>query len=145
MNINKQNGISLLATALIFFAVGVAAMLALYVFRYGHLPPMDTLMKAVPNATQAPSATTATTTAPAPDSQLGKPVTIESGARHCVINGKMVYSDTECHQDAKTLHLQDTKGFVPVKKPEAEKAPQEEDGNDMARQRIEKAIDNSRR
>ena len=115
-------------------------MLALYVFRYGHLPAMDKLMPVAMGASQEPSANTS-----APDNQLGKPVTIESGARHCVIHGKTMYSDTECHQDAKTLRLQDTKGFVPLTRPDAEKAPQEEDGNNLAHQYIEKAIDHPRR
>jgi len=111
---NKQAGLSLIAVSVLFMLIGCLAMASLFYMRYGHLPLPEWLQNRGLSAAPAGAIGQALKTLPVDKSNLPVPVTIESGVRHCQINGKTVYSDIECQhrQDSQVMKLHDTQGFV---------------------------------
>ncbi|WP_428718452.1 hypothetical protein [Undibacterium curvum] len=152
MNLHKQRGMSLVAVSVLFMILGLVAMGFLYTIRYGHLPMQEVwarwgksanvIGKELKNASGIPdSFTPATGSAPGAEN-MPAPVTVESGVKRCVINGKTVYSDTDCHNNATatTLKLQDTQGFQKPK-PAADAASASSPEQDARIKMIEKAIE----
>lgn len=133
MRLKHQKGISLLVVALIFSLLGAAAMLALYVFKNGHLPAMP---GAAGSVQKLPGAAVLQ---PEP-SQLPQAVSIQSGVRHCQINGKTVYSDSDCPADAKLKSLHDSAG-IRSQQPAAVAKPEQADPDQLRQQAIERAIE----
>ncbi|WP_295747992.1 hypothetical protein [Undibacterium sp.] len=149
---SQKGAISLFMTALLMMLITVMAMLFLYTARYGHLPfpelrarwghsadVISNELKSVSGVKAAATATaSATATATATDKALSKSadlqstVTIESGVQRCTIQGKVVYSDTEClsnNASTRTIKLHDNRADAPkpVTKPNEDKDASEVD------------------
>ncbi|MFZ6691190.1 hypothetical protein [Undibacterium sp. SXout20W] len=121
MNFHRQRGISLVWVAIISMLVAAASMCFLYTARYGHLPFQEAWARWSQSGTVIghelqKAAGVKELHLPGQDNAgVPPPVTIQSGVRRCVINGKTVFSDTECTDKNPTsvhMKLSDTQGFV---------------------------------
>ncbi|MBC3870645.1 hypothetical protein [Undibacterium oligocarboniphilum] len=121
MNLNKQRGLSLIAISVIFMLLGLVAMGFLYTIRYGHLPMQDVWARwgksanVIGSELKNASGVKDLSLPVLPDDDKRRIVTVESGARKCIVHGKTVYSDTECtdsNPTSKNVKLHDTQGFV---------------------------------
>ncbi|MBR7781063.1 PulJ/GspJ family protein [Undibacterium luofuense] len=161
MKIRKQAGLSLISVMIIFMLLGALAMGFLYTIRTGRLPLNDQLQRwgksagvisnELKNAAGVSGANGANTAAPAsgtvaPNENMPAPVTVESGVKKCVINGRTTYSDTECNQraDAKNVKLHDAKGFERPKPKEDDSSASVGD-QDFRQKMLNKAIDKASR
>ncbi|MBC3884228.1 hypothetical protein [Undibacterium griseum] len=148
MNLNKQRGLSLIAISVIFMLLGLVAMGFLYTIRYGHLPMQDVWARwgksagVIGNELKNASGVKDLSLPVLPDDDKRRIVTVESGARKCIVHGKTVYSDTECadsNPTSKNVKLHDTQGFV---RPAAQADEHAASGSaeDLHLQMLEKAI-----
>lgn len=128
MNFYQKGAISLLATAILMMSLALLAMVFLYMARYGHLPfpelrsrwghtaevisnELKNVSGSQANASDKSISKTANT-----QSDTSPTVTIESGVRRCIIQGKVVYSDTEClsnNTTTRTIKLHDNRADAP--------------------------------
>lgn len=117
--LDRQRGISLILVAVLMAGVAALAMAAIFSMRYER----NLFAEGVARLTgKAPaSAAGAAAVAPTPGNQL----------RRCVINGKTVFSDTECsgaNATTKNVIVHETKGVEAPKAPKpdpAASAPQD--------------------
>lgn len=110
--LERQRGISLIVVALLMAGVAALAMAAIFSMRYERNLFAEGLAKLTG---KAPLAATAAAAAPAPGNQL----------RRCVINGKTVFSDTECsaaNATTKNVVVYETKGVEAPKAPKPDPA-----------------------
>jgi len=121
--LQRQRGISLILVAVLMAGVAALAMAAIFSMRYERnlfAEGVAKLTGKAPAAT-AGSGAAAAAAAPAPGNQL----------RRCVINGKTVFSDTECsaaNATTKNVVVHETKGVEAPKPPKpgpAAAAPQD--------------------
>lgn len=131
--LHRQRGISLILVAVLMAAVAALAMAAIFSMRYERNLFAEGLARlAGKSPAAAPVAGAASASAPpsAPANQL----------RRCVIDGKTVFSDTECgaaNATTKNVVVHETKGIDAPRAPKpdpADAAPQ-----DLRAKMIEKA------
>ncbi|MFZ6750827.1 hypothetical protein [Undibacterium sp. Ren11W] len=125
MSFQVQKGaISLFMTAILMMLVTLIGMLFLYMARYGHLPfpelrarlghSSDVISNELKNVSGV-KATAADKTFIKSD-DTAPTVTIKSGVQRCTIQGKVVYSDTEClsnNATTRTIKLHDNRADAP--------------------------------
>lgn len=131
--LQRQRGISLILVAVLMAGLAALAMAALFSMRYERNLFAEGLVKLTgksPAAQAVPGAAVVAAPVAAPGNQL----------RRCVINGKTVFSDTECSERNATTQnivVHETKGIEAPKAPKpdpADAAPQ-----DLRAKMIEKA------
>ena len=131
--LQRQRGVSLILVALLMAGVAALAMAALFSMRYERnlfAEGLGKLTGKAPAAAAKPGVSAAALPAAAPGNQL----------RRCVINGKTVFSDTECsdrNATTQNIVVHETKGIEAPKPPKpdpADAAPQ-----DLRAKMIEKA------
>jgi hypothetical protein len=143
---HNQSGLSLIAVAIIMACLAAAAMAALYAIRYDKNPITellkskgagDTINQTQQALDKAKSDLTGKPTAAA--------AAAESGAiRKCIIDGKTVFSNTDCPKNSQKLKLHDTAGFAPPRKPVDESASGEASAT-LQQKAMEKAIEKATR
>jgi hypothetical protein len=127
MNFQNQKGaISLFMTSILMMLITVVAMLFLYMARYGHLPfpelrarwghSANVISTELKNASGANVSGASTEKLPSQTTNAQATVTIDSGVKRCTIQGKVVYSDTECQSNnatTRTIKLHDNRADAP--------------------------------
>ena len=152
MSIKRQRGINLVWVSILSMCVAAAGMATLYTIRYGHLPFQETLSrwqssgKVIGNELKK-ATNMGDLHAPGLANEEGPPpVTVQTGVRRCLIDGKTVISNTECtdqNPTTKLMKLHDTQGFVHPKPAQAEQSGSSDPGTDVRRKMIDKIIDKS--
>ncbi|MFZ6752265.1 hypothetical protein ACO0KY_02730 [Undibacterium sp. Dicai25W] len=149
MNLHRQRGISLIWVSVFFMTLAAAGMTLLYTVRYGHLPFQEVWTRwgksanVIGNELQKASGVKELNLPGQESSGVRAPVTVESGVRRCMINGKTVFSDTECtDQNSTTKHLKlnDTQGFVHPKPANTDDQAASGSEQEMRFKMIDKAI-----
>lgn len=118
--LQRQRGISLILVAVLMAGVAALAMAAIFSMRYERNLFAEGVAKLTGKAPAAAAgsgaaATAAAAAAPVPGNQL----------RRCVINGKTVFSDTECgaaNATTKNVVVHETKGVEAPKPPKPDPA-----------------------
>lgn len=143
---HRQRGLSLIAVALIMAGLAAVAMAGLFSMRYERnlfAEGADKLMKPAGAALKeagVSSAVAAAASAVGASSAIAAATGNAPGAqlRRCVINGKTVFSDTECNDHAnKKIVVQETRGIEAPKVPKP--APADSSPQAMRDKMIEKA------
>ncbi|MEN9866096.1 MAG: hypothetical protein RL748_1686 [Pseudomonadota bacterium] len=113
-----QQGLSLIGVAIFMALLALAAMAALYWMRFERNPITDimngTVQRPFGKITKpagAPNAATSGTAA-----QPSGPAPLSSEVRKCIINGKTVFSDTDCPKSAEKMKLHNN-SYAPPPKP----------------------------
>jgi hypothetical protein len=112
--LERQRGISLIVVALLMAGVAALAMAAIFSMRYERNLFAEGLAKLSGKPAPAPGAAATVAAAP-PGNQL----------RRCVINGKTVFSDTECgaaNATTQNVVVHETKGVEAPKAPKPDPA-----------------------
>lgn len=138
---HRQQGLSLIGVALFMAVLASVAMGCLYWMRYERNPITDIMNGQVGKAHKNPAAGTA---ASQPQPLAVVPPRAPAGPiRKCVINGKTVYSDTECPKSAEKIKLHDTEGFAPppTPKPVLDSGPEPT----LQQKELDKAIEKATR
>ncbi|MBC3861061.1 hypothetical protein H8K32_03030 [Undibacterium jejuense] len=152
MSLKQQNGISLVGVAIFSMAVAAIGMSLLYWERNGHLPFQDVWQRwgksanVIGNELQKASGVKDLKLPGQESNGVPTPVTVETGVRRCTINGKAVFSDTECtDQNSTTKHLKlnDTQGFVHPKPAESDDQAASGAEQDLRLKMIDKVINKS--
>jgi len=145
MKLKRQQGISLFWVSVFSMALAAAGMGFLYTVRYGHLPFQDVWSRwgqsatVIGNELQKASGVKDLHLPGQENNGAQATVTLESGVQRCVINGKTVFSDTECTDKNPTsshVKLSDTQGFVHPKL-----VPPDEQSASGSNKMIDKMID----
>jgi len=154
MRLTRQTGINLVWVSILSMIVAAAGMMALYTMRYGHLPFQEALArwqssgKVIGNELQQATGIKDLNLPDQENAGAPPPVTVESGVRRCIIQGRTVFSDTECSDQnptTKTMKLTDTKGFVHSKPVQTEDENATGTDTDLRRKMIDKVIEKSSR
>lgn len=141
-----QSGLSLIAVAIIMALLAVGTMAGLYAIRYNKNPVTEllgskgvdqTLNQAGQTLDKAKSDLTGKPTAAA--------VAADNAAiRKCIIDGKTVFSNTDCPKSAPKMKLHDTAGFAPPPKPVEDSASSDASAT-LQQKAMEKAIEKATR
>ena len=114
--LQRQRGISLILVAVLMAGVAALAMAAIFSMRYERNLFAEGVAKLTGKAPAAAAGSgAAAAAAPVPGNQL----------RRCVINGKTVFSDTECsaaNATTKNVVVHETKGVEAPKPPKPDPA-----------------------
>lgn len=115
--LGRQRGISLIVVALLMAGVAALAMAAIFSMRYERNLFAEGLARLTGKPAQGQGGAVQAAAAPpaAPGNQL----------RRCVVNGKTVFSDTECSPANATTHnviVHETKGVEAPKAPKPDPA-----------------------
>jgi hypothetical protein len=118
--LHHQRGLSLLWVAIFMAALASLAMLALFSMRYDRNLAAEgwaRLMHGSGSAATIKKSQQAVETAKS--ALTGQPKPDVGGVRKCIINGKVLYSNTPCPNNATShkVELHDTQGFEAPKKP----------------------------
>lgn len=135
--LQRQRGISLILVALLMAGLAALAMAALFSWRYERnlfAEGLARLSGQHPAAVPVANAATGSATVPAPPSAPGNPL------RRCIIDGKTVFSDTECssaNATTKNVVVHEIKGIDAPRAPKPE--PADAAAHDIRAKMIEKA------
>ncbi|KQV90961.1 hypothetical protein ASD15_02585 [Massilia sp. Root351] len=113
--LHRQRGISLVLVAVLMAGVAALAMAAIFSMRYERNLFAEGLAKLAGKPAAGQGTAAAAAVAPSPANQL----------RRCVIDGKTVFSDTECgaaNATAKNVIVHETKGIEAPKAPKPDPA-----------------------
>ena len=122
----QKGAISLFMTGILMMSLTLVAMLFLYMARYGHLPfpelrsrwghSADVISTELKNASGVNVSGAGAEKLLSQTTSAQATVTIESGVQRCTIQGKVVYSDTECQSSnatTRTIKLHDNRADAP--------------------------------
>lgn len=134
----QQQGLSLLWTAFWSAMLAILIIGGLYSMRYGRNPFFDAVDSLVGKAANNPSLQKSDAALEQAKSAVsGKPVPVkpDGTVRKCVINGKVTYSDVECHQQGEKLEIKQSQGVELVKPPPKEEPQPTKTMRDLAVER----------
>lgn len=147
---HRQRGLSLIAVALIMAGLAAVVMAGLFSMRYERnlfaegadklMKPAGAALKEAGVASTLSSAVTSAASAVGASSAIAAATGNTPGAqlRRCVINGKTVFSDTECNDHAnQKIVVRETRGIESPKVPKP--APADSSPQAMRDKMIEKA------
>lgn len=134
-----QQGLSLIGVAIFMALLTLAAMGALYWMRFERNPITDIMNGTVQRPFGKQSKLTASAGVAAPAPAAPAPVALSTEVRKCIINGKTVFSDTECPKTAAKLKLHDNTFAAPPKPV----APEQDASATLAEKATQRAIEQS--
>lgn len=137
----RQQGLSLIGVAIFMAILTLAAMAALYWMRFERNPITDIMNGTVqrPFGKLGKPAGPASPNAGLPPQAPPAPVALSTEVRKCIINGKTVFSDTECPKTASKLKLHDNTFAAPPKPVVAE----DDASATIAQKALDKSIEKS--
>ncbi len=157
MSLRHQNGISLIAVAIVSMLVALLSMGLLYYMRNGHLPmpemwarwgkSANVISNELKNATgvQLPGGSNNNSNS-APG--MRQAATVDEGVRRCTINGKTVYSDTLCtdtNPTTRQVKLHDARGMEAPKNPASQASASETDEEVLKKKIMDQALGNGKK
>lgn len=138
-----QEGLSLVGVAIFMALLALLAMGALYWMRFERNPITDIMNGTVQRPfgkvgkpAGAPNAVTSNNPA-----LPSGPAPLSTDVRKCIINGKTVFSDTECPKTAEKMKLHNN-SYAPPPKP-ASATPEEDASATLSQKAMDRAIEKS--
>lgn len=130
---HSQQGLSLVGVAIFMALLALAGMGALYWMRFERNPITD-IMQGTVQRPFGKQGKAAAPVAPAP-----APAALSTEVRKCIIDGKTVFSDTECPKTAEKLKLHDNRSAAPAKPV----TPEADASATLQEKALQRAIDQS--